>query len=113
MSPAAAALAFVLAQARAVDPSVLPARPRIVATRTAQPPVIDGRLDDPAWAAATPSDAFVQHFPDEGAPSSERTSMRVLYDDKNLYVGVDAEQLNAFIVKCFVRCDSPIPSNKF
>ena len=40
-----------------------------------------------------PSDAFVQHFPDEGAPPSERTTVRVLYDDKNLYVGVDCEQL--------------------
>jgi hypothetical protein len=111
VSPAAAALAFVLAQARAVDPNVLPARPHIVATRTMQPPVVDGRLDDPAWAAATPSDAFVQHFPDEGAPPSERTSVRVLYDDKNLYVGVVCEQLNAPIVKRLARRDSQIPSD--
>ncbi|HMF43034.1 MAG TPA: DUF5916 domain-containing protein, partial [Polyangia bacterium] len=112
MSPAAvAALAFVLSQARAVNPNVLPARPHIVATRTTQPPVIDGRLDDPVWAAAVPSDAFVQHFPDEGAPPSERTSMRVLYDDRNLYIAVDAEQLNAPIVKRLARRDSQIPSD--
>ena len=89
----------------------LPARPHIAATRTAQPPVIDGRLDDPVWAAAAPSDTFVQHFPDEGAPPSERTSMRVLYDDKNLYVGVDCEQLNAPIVRRLARRDSQIPSD--
>jgi len=111
VSPAAAALAVVFAQARAVDPNVLPARPHIVAARTAQPPVIDGRLDDPAWAAATPSDPFVQHYPDEGAPPTERTSMRILYDDKNLYVGVDCEQLNAPIVKRLARRDSQIPSD--
>ena len=112
MSPAAvAALAFVLSQARAVNPNVLPARPHIVATRTTQPPVIDGRLDDPVWGAAVPSDAFVQHFPDEGAPPSERTSMRVLYDDRNLYIAVDAEQLNAPIVKRLARRDSQIPSD--
>ena len=112
MSPAAvAALAFVLAQPRAVDPNALPARPHIAATRTAQPPVIDGRLGDPAWAAAVPSDAFVQHFPDEGAPPSERTSVRVLYDDRNLYVAVDCEQLNAPIVKRLARRDSQIPSD--
>ncbi|HEY7376070.1 MAG TPA: DUF5916 domain-containing protein [Polyangia bacterium] len=111
MSPAVAALAFVLAQARTVNPNVLPARPHIVAARTAQPPVIDGRLDDPAWATAPPSDAFVQHFPDEGAPPTERTTMRVLYDDKNLYLGFDCEQLNAPIVKRLARRDSPIPSD--
>ena len=111
VSPAAAALALVLAQARAVDPGVLPVRPHIAAARTPQPPVVDGRLDDAVWAAATPSDAFVQHFPDEGAPPSERTSMRVLYDDKNLYVAVDAEQLNAPIVRRLARRDSQIPSD--
>ena len=111
MSPASVALALVLAQARAVDPAMLPSRPHIVATRTPQPPVIDGRLDDAVWAAAAPSDTFVQHFPDEGAPPSERTSIRVLYDDKNLYVAVDAEQLNAPIVRRLARRDSQIPSD--
>ena len=89
----------------------LPPRPHIAATRTAQPPVIDGRLDDAVWAAAAPSDAFVQHFPDEGAPPSERTTVRVLYDDRNLYVGIDCEQLNAPIVRRLARRDSQIPSD--
>jgi hypothetical protein len=111
VSPAAAALAFVLAQARPIGPGALPPRPHITATRTAQPPVIDGRLDDPAWAAATPSDGFTQHFPDEGAPPSERTIVRVLYDDKNLYVGIDCEQLNAPIVRRLARRDSQIASD--
>ena len=111
MSPAAAALALVLAQARPFDARPLPARPHITATRTPQAPVIDGRLDDPVWATAAPSDMFVQHFPDEGAPPSERTVVRVLYDDKNIYIGVDAEQLNAPIVRRLARRDSPIPSD--
>jgi len=111
VSPAAVALALVFAQPRAVEPSRLPARPHITATRTATPPVVDGHLDDGVWSAAQPSDAFVQHFPDEGAPPSERTTVRVLYDDKNLYVGVDAEQINAPIVKRLARRDSQIPSD--
>ena len=111
MSPAAVALALVLAQARGVEPTVIGPRPHVAATRTAQPPVIDGRLDDPVWAAAVPSDTFVQHYPDEGAPPSERTSIRVLYDDKNLYIGVDAEQVNAPIVRRLARRDSQIPSD--
>src|SRR4029079_18692760 len=63
------------------------------------------------WATAAPSDTFVQHFPDEGAPPSERTVVRVLYDDKNIYIGVDAEQLNAPIVRRLARRDSPLPSD--
>jgi len=112
VSPAPiAALAFVFAQARPVAPTALPPRPHITATRTPQPPVIDGRLDDAVWAAAAPSGGFVQHFPDEGAPPSEPTTVRVLYDDKNLYVGIDCEQLNAPIVRRLARRDSQIPSD--
>jgi hypothetical protein len=111
VSPAAVVFASVLAQARTVAPPALPPRPHIAATRAAEAPVIDGRLDDPVWATAAPSDGFVQHFPDEGAPPSERTSVRVLYDDANLYVGIDCEQLNAPIVRRLARRDSQIPSD--
>ena len=90
-------------------PPALPPRPHIAAARTPQPPVIDGRLDDAVWARAA-SDAFVQHFPDEGAPPSERTDARAL-DDENLYVAVDCEQLNAPIVRRLARRDSQIPSD--
>jgi hypothetical protein len=115
VSPATAALALLLIQAQTgaipLPSTLLPPRPHITATRTSQPPVIDGKLDDPAWATAVPSDTFVQHFPDEGAPPSERTSMRVLYDDKNLYIGVDAEQRHAPILRRLARRDSQIPSD--
>ena len=37
--------------------------------------------------------------------------MRVLYDDKNLYVGIDCEQLNAPIVRRLARRDTQIPSD--
>jgi hypothetical protein len=115
VSPATAALALLLTQAQAgaipLPSTLLPPRPHIAAMRTSQPPVVDGKLDDPAWATAVPSDTFVQHFPDEGAPPSERTSIRVLYDDKNLYIGVDAEQRHAPILRRLARRDSQIPSD--
>ena len=49
---------------------------------------LDGKLDDPAWAAAEPSGNFVQSFPSPGAPAPDRTEVRVLYDDNSLYVGI-------------------------
>ncbi len=49
---------------------------------------IDGRVDEPAWSAATPVTRFVQREPVEGADAEEHTEVRVLYDADALYVGV-------------------------
>lgn len=56
-------------------------------TRIATAPQIDGRLDDAVWRDATPLTDFVQRAPTEGAPSSERTEVRILTDGKALYIG--------------------------
>ena len=56
--------------------------------RVEQGPVIDGVLDDPVWVQAALIDEFVQQEPFEGAPATQRTEVRVLYDGANLYVGV-------------------------
>jgi hypothetical protein len=58
------------------------------AVRATGPVRVDGRLDDAAWSAATPATSFTQLDPAEGQPVSERTEVRVLYDDEALYVGV-------------------------
>lgn len=52
------------------------------------PPVIDGVLDDAVWQDAAFIDEFHQIIPVEYAPLSERTEVRLLYDDDALYVGV-------------------------
>jgi hypothetical protein len=58
------------------------------AVRLRTPLTIDGRLDEEAWSLVTPLDDFRQRDPDEGKPASERTELRVAYDDDALYVGV-------------------------
>ena len=60
----------------------------IQAVRVSKSPSIDGKLNEPQWLSAPVFDDFVQSFPDEGARPSERTEVRVLYDDDNLYVGI-------------------------
>ncbi len=58
------------------------------ATRTAEAPTLDGDvLGDSAWANATPITSFTQEQPDEGAPSSERTEVRVIFTGDTLYIG--------------------------
>jgi hypothetical protein len=64
---------------------------RALATRaTPGTPAIDGRLDEAVWLLAEPLTEFVQRDPDEGEPATERTVVRVLYDDGSLYIGIRA-----------------------
>jgi hypothetical protein len=48
---------------------------------------IDGKLDEAAWARATPVTDFRQQQPREGVPASQRTEVRILYDERALYIG--------------------------
>ncbi len=62
-------------------------RPSIAAVRRIEPITVDGRLSETAWSAATPITGLIQQTPDEGRPATERTEVRILYDDHALYVG--------------------------
>src|SRR5687767_15591366 len=62
------------------------------------PPRIDGDLDDEIWQRAQAIDDMVQNDPNNMQPPTERTLVRVAYDDRSLYVGVmnfmkDASQI--------------------
>lgn len=60
----------------------------IVATRTETKLKIDGVLNEHQWERAIPVTDFVQYDPVEGSEPTEKTSVRVLYDDNALYFGV-------------------------
>ncbi|HHN46505.1 MAG TPA: hypothetical protein ENN09_03600, partial [Planctomycetes bacterium] len=62
-----------------------PVRGRARAVYVAQGPVIDGTLDDPVWQASPPWQ-MGPSVKDE--PARYRTFARVLFDDRNVYVGV-------------------------
>jgi hypothetical protein len=62
---------------------------------------LDGRLDEPAWKTAAPATDFIQMTPRPGEPARQRTEVRFLYDDTNLYVGV----------MCFQSADAPLVVN--
>jgi len=49
---------------------------------------IDGVLDEPDWKAAAPIGEIRQREPHEGQRATESTEVKLLYDSRNLYVGV-------------------------
>ncbi len=57
------------------------------AHRASTPIVVDGRLDEPAWHEATALGDFLQRDPNQGEPATEPTDLRLLFDDRALYVG--------------------------
>ncbi|MEO7996276.1 MAG: DUF5916 domain-containing protein, partial [Gemmatimonadaceae bacterium] len=61
--------------------------PSTVATRRTSPIALDGKLDDAAWSSAPVINQFTQFNPDEGLAPTQRTEVRILYDDDALYIG--------------------------
>jgi hypothetical protein len=57
-----------------------------IASKAAVAPVLDGKLDDPAWANAQSIDKFLEYDPNTGAETRFKTDVRVVHDDKYLYI---------------------------
>ena len=79
--------AVLLAQAEA--PAT--ATKQLTAVRASAPIVVDGRLDEPAWASAPviESEDLHQILPVEYSMPTQRTRFLVLYDDDALYLAAD------------------------
>lgn len=78
--------------------------PRTIVRRRTSPIAVDGKLDEPAW-----NDAEVLSLSDSmGRTGSPRfpTKLRILYDEANLYVGFEAEDID--ISERYQKRDDPI-----
>ncbi|SUZ95584.1 uncharacterized protein METZ01_LOCUS48438 [marine metagenome] len=73
-------------------------------------PVIDGQvLEDPIWVAIAPVTGFTQTTPEEGAPASERTEVRIAYSADTLFFGVICYDSDpSTIIVSDSRRDSPL-----
>jgi len=67
--------------------TVFSQRKALHATKTDRHPVIDGKLDDIAWQGVAFATDFIQNFPNVGKPASQRTEVKVLYDNNAIYIG--------------------------
>ncbi|MDT0555284.1 DUF5916 domain-containing protein [Patiriisocius hiemis] len=57
-----------------------------------EPIKIDGVLDEATWDAVEWTTDYTQFEPDNGAAPTEQTKMKIVYDDKNLYVAFKCYQ---------------------
>jgi hypothetical protein len=109
------ALTLVLAFAQLAPggpaPPVARVAPTLTPVRTPRPPTIDGDLGDEVWSAARATTAFTQKFPLERAPPSERTTLRVLYDDDAVYIAFDCEQKTVPVIRRMARRDREVESD--
>jgi len=54
-------------------------------------PIIDGKLNDPVWDKVLWAADFIQRTPYEGKEPSQATAFKILYDDRNIYVAIKAD----------------------
>jgi hypothetical protein len=70
-----------------------PKKPPVTIAYTAVPPKIDGKFkDEEAWKSATLLNPFVTTM--KGTPVAKKTEMKVMWDEKNLYIAFTAEDQN-------------------
>ncbi len=100
---------LILALCVATGLGAMPAHaagPQWVALKVARPPMLDGTLDDPLWAAARSVDQFFEVFPHPLVPSAYPTRVKLLYDDQYLYVGFEADDPDPTLIRDhYVRRD--------
>ncbi len=59
----------------------------VEATKVNEIMKIDGLLSEDVWKNGGSTDEFTQRDPDEGKPATQKTEVRIAFDDKALYVG--------------------------
>jgi hypothetical protein len=80
-------MVLVLVASAAAHADGLSPELRAHAVRRSGDITIDGKLDEPAWAAAPMQSGFTQRFPKDGIKAQLETRFAVLYDDSAIYVG--------------------------
>ena len=83
-----------------------------IAVPSGTPMVIDGKLNEAVWEQAPSISEFVQREPAESEPPSQRTDVRVAFDDTAVYVAVRAFDTEPHrIVGLLTRRDQRSPSD--
>ncbi len=76
------------------------------AVKIAQAPKIDGNLNDAAWVNVSEASDFIQNFPTYGLPASQKTEVKLVYDNTAVYVGAYLHDDPALIRKQMTARDA-------
>ncbi len=113
-------VSLAAAAARGASPAPAAAAARsdaptaVRAARSAGGIAVDGDLSDAAWQQAAPIANFVQREPAEGAAPTERTTVRILFDDDAIYVAAELHDTQPDSVRALLaRRDTRSPSDAF
>jgi hypothetical protein len=88
--------------------------PVLHGARASSPIVIDGLLDDEVWVRTPATTGFTQRDPDEGKPATERTELRVAYDNEALYIAARMDDGEAArIARQLARRDQDAEADTF
>ena len=85
------------------------------ARRISEAPRIDGRIDEDCWKSLPLFENFIQWGPYNGEPPSQKTEVRVGYDDEAIYIAglcsdSSPQQMRSEIGKSMSRSSAPLSS---
>jgi len=76
---------------------------RLKVTKSKQPIIIDGVLNEESWTEADFTDSFWQQFPKDNIKADARTEVRLTYDSTNLYISAICYDVNKYVVQTLKR----------
>ena len=94
-------------------PGTGPPSGEITVAHTRAPIRLNGRMEEPVWTRTDSITDFRQREPDEGAPATERTVVRVATDNRALYIAVRAEEPASEIRASQLRPDADLRSDDY
>jgi hypothetical protein len=81
-------VSLLAASLTAQEPQARPSLSAIRVVADSGDVVLDGLLNEPIWQTGPAASGFRQREPMDGAPASEATEVRVVYDETTIYIGV-------------------------
>lgn len=73
--------------------NILAQQKEFVVKYISEPIKIDGILDEPAWETSDFAGDFWQYFPEDTVQATNQTTIKMLYDEQNLYVGIKVNSI--------------------
>ncbi len=86
---------------------------KILALKLEEPIILDGKLNESIWQRSEKYESFIQRDPDEGKPASQRTVVKVAYDENALFVAAIMFDQPDSIISRLSRRDEFVQTDRF